>query len=80
MNQSAPAEYIAAADNPLASSENFTELFQAEQLEEYKRIRNISRLMRLKEDLDVALKEIMEKMRESQLSTRPISSSATLLT
>ena len=28
MYQSAPAEDITAADNPLASSENFTELFQ----------------------------------------------------
>ena len=72
MNQSAPAEYIAAADNPLASSENFTELFQVEQLEEYKRIRNTSMFIWLKDDLDLELKGIMEKMLESQPSTRSI--------
>ena len=72
MNRSARAEYIAAADNLLASSENFIELFQAERLDEYKRIRNISRFILLKDDLDVALKEIIEKMLESQASTRSI--------
>ena len=65
MNQDATSEDIAAADSLPVSSENSTELFQAEQLEENKRIRKISKFIRIKDDLDVALKEIMEKMLEA---------------
>ena len=65
MNQDATSEDIAAADSLPVSSENSTELFQAEQLEENKRIRKMSKFIRIKDDLDVALKEKMEKMLEA---------------
>ena len=65
MKQDTPAEETAVADSQLITSENFTELFQAKRLEEYKRIRRISRFIRVKNDLNVALKEIMERMLEA---------------
>ena len=65
MTQDTPAEETTAADSQLITSENFIELFQAIRLEEYKCIRRMSRFIRVKDDLNVALKEIMERMLEA---------------
>ena len=68
MNQEASAKDTAAADNKLNGSDDSTELFQAEQLDEYKRILKMSRFIRIKDDLDVALKEITDTMLEASRS------------
>ena len=62
MNQRTPTEVTAAADIKLNGSDNSTELLQAEQLEEYNRIRKMSRFIRITDDLDIAVREIMDRM------------------
>lgn len=62
MSSNAEIAESAAADYKLNNSEGTNEEFQAAQLEEYLRVCRMLKFVQVKDDLDAALKEILERM------------------